>query len=163
MREAMVVGPDMVPEIMYVLTDEAGTVLDRSNGQAMPYLHGHGNIIPGLEVALEGKQVGDHVDVAVAPAEAYGEKTGKTLKVRKREFSGDAPALGQSFAAPTPDGGQVVFWVIKDEGAFLTITPDHPLAGQTLRFSVNVVGLRKATQSEIDHHHVHGPGGHHHH
>ena len=160
MREAMVIAADMVPEITFVLTDESGTVLDRSNGLPRPYLHGYGNTPAPLERALEGLQVGDHVNVAVPPEHAYGPRVGKTLSVRKRDFPGEVPSVGQSFTAPRRDGGEVVFWVMRDTGAYLTVSPDHPLAGQTLNYSINVVGLRSATEEEIEHKHVHGPGLH---
>ena len=149
MAGSMAIAADTVAQIFYALSDEEGKVIERSEKEPMSYLHGHGQIIPGLEAALEGKQAGDHVDVSVPPEQAYGEKTGKTLKVRKSQFPGPVPTVGQSFGAPMPDGGQVAFWVIKDQGAYLTITPDHPFAGRTLNFTVDVVGVRAATSHEL--------------
>ena len=150
--------------IHYTLTNDQGEVLDSSSGgEPLAYLHGSGNIIPGLEKALEGKQAGDKLVVKVAPADGYGERNDALIQqVPKRAFQGVAQIQpGMSFTAQSSQGPMQVT-VTAVAGDMVTVDGNHPLAGETLNFDVEVTEVRKATLEELSHGHVHGPGGHHH-
>jgi len=154
----------MVVTMHYTLTDDSGDVLDSSRGnEPLAYLHGHGNIIPGLEKALEGKTAGHQSKVTIAPAEGYGEVNPEAIFEAPREHFPPEMELsaGQRVVAEGPNG-PITLTVIKltDKGALLDA--NHPLAGKTLHFDVEVMEVRDATQEEITHGHVHGAGGHHH-
>ncbi|RYY79423.1 MAG: peptidylprolyl isomerase [Moraxellaceae bacterium] len=154
---------DQVVSFHYTLTDENGTVIDKSEGQPLVYLHGAGNIIPGLENALVGKNVGDKLNVNVPAAEGYGEYNAEMVQeVPRNMFQGvDDIQAGMQFQAQTDDGIQIVTVKdVNDESVF--VDGNHPLAGQNLNFDVEIVDIRPATQEEMDHGHVHGAGGHHH-
>jgi len=153
-----------VVSMHYTLTDESGEVLDSSSGRdPLAYLHGHSNIIPGLEKALEGKEAGHKSKVTVAPAEGYGEKNPEAVFEAPREhFPPDMTlAVGERVYADGPNG-RISFVIVEltDKGAVLDA--NHPLAGKTLHFDVEIVEVRAATGEELEHGHVHGPGGHQH-
>jgi FKBP-type peptidyl-prolyl cis-trans isomerase SlyD len=151
--------------IDYTLTDTQGKVLDSSNGgHPLTYLHGGGNIIPGLENALAGKSVGDSVQVTVPPDQGYGQKDPKMIQaVPRKAFAGVADIKpGMQFNAQSQAGQSRVVTVVSADAATVTVDANHPLSGQTLNFDVKVVDVRDATQEEIDHGHAHGAGGHHH-
>ncbi len=146
--------------IHYTLTNANGEQLDSSQGQdPLAYLHGYGNIIPGLENALTGKTVGDTFTVTIPPAEAYGEKQEEmTQVVPLSMFQGvDKVEVGMQFHADASHGVSVVT-VSKIEGENVTIDGNHPLAGETLTFDVEVSDVRAATDDEIEHGHIHGAG-----
>lgn len=154
---------DQVVSFHYTLTDENGTVIDKSEGQPLVYLHGAGNIIPGLESALAGKTTGDKLVVNVAAAEGYGEYNAELVQeVPRNMFQGvEDIQAGMQFQAQTDDGIQIVtVKAVTDEN--IIVDGNHPLAGQNLNFDVEIVDIRDATQEELDHGHVHGAGGHHH-
>jgi FKBP-type peptidyl-prolyl cis-trans isomerase SlyD len=160
----MQIAKDLVASIEYTLTDDAGNVIDSSvGGEPLAYLHGAGNIIPGLENALEGKTVGDSLKVTIAPQDGYGEKNeGMVQVVPKDMFQGvDTIEVGMQFHAQTEHGMQVIT-VAAVDGNNITVDGNHPLAGQTLNFDVKVIEVRAASPEELDHGHVHGAGGHHH-
>jgi FKBP-type peptidyl-prolyl cis-trans isomerase SlyD len=160
----MQVAENSVVLIHYTLTNDQGEVLDSSSGgEPLAYLHGSGNIIPGLEKALEGKQAGDKLVVKVAPADGYGERNDALIQqVPKRAFQGVAQIQpGMSFTAQSSQGPMQVT-VTAVAGDMVTVDGNHPLAGETLNFDVEVAEVRKATLEELSHGHVHGPGGHHH-
>jgi FKBP-type peptidyl-prolyl cis-trans isomerase SlyD len=160
----MQVAKDKVVSIDYTLTDDEGSVLDTSEGRApLAYLHGAGNIIPGLEKALEGKQAGEQLNVHVSAAEAYGERDDALAQeVPLEMFQGvERIEPGMRFQAQTSAGMQVVT-VSKVAGDSVTIDGNPPLAGKPLNFAVNVVDVRDATEDELAHGHVHGPDGHEH-
>lgn len=150
----------------YTLKDDDGAVIDSSEGRPpLAYLHGHKGIVPGLEKALEGKAAGDVLDVSVPPAEGYGEHNGMEPQlVPKSEFGKDAKHLrvGMPIRAQGSDGQTVMLWIVEDRGSRVALDGNHPLAGKTLHFHVEIVSLRAATAEELAHGHVHGPGGHHH-
>jgi FKBP-type peptidyl-prolyl cis-trans isomerase SlyD len=155
---------NMVVSMHYTLKDDSGAVLDSSaGGQPFAYLHGHHNIIPGLEKALEGSTVGQRSHVEVAPAEGYGETNPDLIfEAPKAHFPTDMKLeAGTRVYAEGPEG-PVSFAVVKltDTGALLD--GNHPLAGKKLHFDVEVIDIRPATAEELKHGHVHGPGGHHH-
>ncbi len=155
---SLMIGEKMVVSMHYTLTDDQGKVLDSSEGgEPLSYLHGAGNIIPGLESALIGKVADDALQVTVAPKEGYGEVIPELIqKVDKAAFEGvDNLEPGMEFEALGPEG-QVQRVVISEvEGDQVTVNGNHPLAGVTLNFDVKIVGVRDATEEEISHGHVH--------
>jgi len=161
----MNISNNCVVSIHYTLTNSEGTVIDSSEGQEpLAYLHGAGNIIPGLEKALVGKVVGDKFNVSIPAAEAYGVRDDSMVQeLPSNMFSGiDQIEVGMEFHAETEQGLQVVT-VTKVEGDTVTIDGNHPLAGVDLTFAVEVAEIRQATEEELAHGHAHGAGGHHHH
>ncbi|MBE9399625.1 peptidylprolyl isomerase [Pontibacterium sp. N1Y112] len=160
----MQIADKTVVQINYTLKNDSGEVLDSSEGQEpLAFLCGAQNIIPGLENALLGKQVGDKLDVRVEPSEGYGEVHEEMIqKVPKENFEGvDTVEVGMQFMAQAPWGEQPVT-VIKVEEDGVTLDGNHPMAGQILNFSVEVVEVREASEEEVEHGHAHGAGGHHH-
>lgn len=149
----------------YTLTDDDGQQLDSSVGkEPLAYLHGAGNIIPGLENALTGKAVGDAMTVAVSAAEGYGEVQKELIQdVPRSSFQGiDEIEVGMQFEAQTGQGGAVPVTVTAVTDEMITVDGNHPLAGKNLNFDVTIEAIRDATEEELEHGHVHGPGGHHH-
>lgn len=163
----MQIGKDKVVSIDYTLTDNQGQVIDTSNGRPpLEYLQGHNNIIPGLEQALEGKNAGDEVQVSLTPEQGYGQRDQKLVQVVPRNMFRGVEQLqpGMQFQAKGQGAGQgAVVTVTSIEGDNVTIDANHPLAGETLNFDVKVVDVRDASAEELQHGHVHGAGGHHHH
>lgn len=161
----MKIAKDKVVSIEYTLRDDNGKILDSSDGrEPLAYIHGNGNLIPGLEAQLEGKSANDALKVSVPPAEGYGEfDQGQIVAVPRSQFTGvDDLAIGMQFTSSGPDGERIVT-VTKIEQDHVTVDGNHPLAGQTLNFDVKIVSVREATSDELSHGHVHGAGGHHHH
>ncbi|WP_406663654.1 peptidylprolyl isomerase [Gallaecimonas sp. GXIMD1310] len=160
----MTISKDKVVRIHYTLKDDQGTVLDSSSGgEPLVYLHGHGNLIPGLEKELEGKTEGDKMDVSVAPEDGYGPYHQELVQeVPRSAFQGvDDIEAGMRFTAQTDAGPRtVVVQSVSDET--VTVDGNHPLAGQHLHFNVEIIELRDAEAEELEHGHVHGPGGHQH-
>ena len=146
--------------IDYVLKDDDGKIIDQSSDGQFVFLAGAHNIIPGLESALEGKTAGDQLDVTIEPADAYGEvDPGRVQTVKREAFpEGVEIQVGMQFQGASPDGHPVVVTVASIEGDDIVIDGNHALAGQTLHFSVEVVQVRPATDDEIAHGHIHGPG-----
>ena len=160
----MSISQDQVVSIHYTLRDDAGEVIDRSaDGEPLSYLHGHGNLIPGLERELTGRKSGDRLQVKVAPAEAYGEYDRELVqRVPRRALKGIADLrVGMRLQTQTPDGPRAVT-VTQLNGDMVTLDGNHPLAGKSLNFEVEVAGVRAATEEELAHGHVHGADGHHH-
>ena len=146
----------------YTLTGDDGQVLDSSEGgDPLAYIHGLGNIIPGLEAALEGRAAGDAFKVSIPPDQAYGEREEDQLHVVPREAFDDPQALEIGMRVRASDEhGTHVLTVVGVEEDKVTLDSNHPLAGMTLHFDVLVVGVRPATADELDHGHAHGEGGH---
>jgi FKBP-type peptidyl-prolyl cis-trans isomerase SlyD len=160
----MDIGADRVVTIHYTLKDDGGAVLDSSaGGEPLAYIQGHGNLVVGLEKALEGKQEGATLAVVVSPEEGYGKHDAALIqRVPQRSLQGAGEIKkGMQFQART-DGGMRVFTVTAIAGDMVTLDGNHPLADQQLHFDVEVVGVREATAEELEHGHVHGAGGHHH-
>lgn len=161
----MQVSENQVVSIDYTLKNDQGEVLDSSaQGEPLAYLHGHHNIISGLENALTGKSVGDSFTVSIPPEEAYGVRDESMTQVVPRHlFQGvDEIVPGMKFHAQAEHGLSVVT-VLAVEGDQVHLDANHELAGQTLHFDVTVRDIRPATKDEIAHGHAHGPDGHHHH
>lgn len=149
----------------YTLTDTDGNTLDQSpDGQPLAYLHGHSNIIPGLETQLEGKSVGDKFVATVAAADAYGEYHEQAVQEVPREhFQGiDDIKVGMQFQSQTENGQTMLVTVKAVSDDIITIDANHPLAGKELSFDVEIANVRTATEEEIAHGHIHGDGGVHH-
>ena len=161
----MHIAEQSVVSIHYTLTNDAGETLDTSDGrEPLVYLHGAQNIIPGLESELTGKSVGDSFDVTIQPEEAYGTVNPELVQtVPHSAFEGvEKVEPGMQFQARGDDGETQVITVTEVADSGVTVDGNHPLAGQVLNFSVRVEEIRAATEEEIEHGHVHGPGGHHH-
>jgi len=161
----MLIANQHVVSIDYTLSNDAGEVLDSSNGaEPLVYLHGAGNIIAGLENALAGKKVNDELEVSIEPEDAYGEYSAELITTLGREmFEGvDELQVGMQFHASAPDGGMQIVTIREIDGDAVIIDGNHPLAGQQLNFKVKVVDIRAASEEEIAHGHVHGEGGHQH-
>lgn len=162
---SVLIGKNSVVSVNYKLTDDAGKVLDSSDGsKPMVYLHGAGNIIPGLEKALVGKAEGDALKVRIEPTEAYGELIPDGIKtIEKAAFEGvESVEPGMVFEAKAPDGALQEIVVVKVEGDAVTIDTNHPLAGVALNFDIKVVSVRGATKEELEHGHSHDGDGHSH-
>ncbi|QGM21204.1 peptidylprolyl isomerase [Spiribacter sp. 2438] len=148
----MQIAKNAVVAIDYTLRDSDGEVIDASpEGQPLQYVHGAGNIIPGLENALEGKAAGEDVEVTVPPEEAYGDRDDRLQQdVPKSMFEGvDNVETGMRFQAQTQNGTQIVT-VAAVSGDSVTVDANHPLAGQTLNFKVKVSDVREASDQEIE-------------
>ena len=161
----MNVAQDKVVLIHYTLKNDAGAVIDSSSGgDPLAYIHGQGNIIPGLEKALDGKQKGDKVSVKVDPAEGYGVRDDALVQSVPRRAFGGVPDIkpGMQFHAQGEQGHTRVVTVTGVKGDMVTVDGNHPLAGENLNFDVEIAEVRDATEEEMEHGHVHGPGGHHH-
>jgi len=159
----MIISENAAVLFHYTLTDEEGNQLDSSKGKdPLAYLHGHKNIIPGLEQEMEGKQAGDVMVVTIAPADAYGERQEQMVQeVPRKTFQADDINVGMRFEAQTPNGAlTVVVTGVTDET--VTVDGNHPLAGKELTFDVRIDSVREATEEELTHGHVHGAGGHQH-
>lgn len=156
----MQIADGTVVAMDYALKDDEGTLIDQSQpGQPMAYLHGHKNIIPGLESALSGKEAGDQVEVRVAPEDGYGEPNPALEQVvPKDRFQGvESLDVGMQFQAST-DQGPISVRVVKVEDENVTVDGNHPLAGKHLNFAVTVQDVRAASEDEIAHGHVHQEG-----
>jgi FKBP-type peptidyl-prolyl cis-trans isomerase SlyD len=160
----MQIAQDAVASIHYTLTDDSGNKLDASDGTPLAYLHGNGNLIPGLERELEGKSAGDKLKVKIAAADAYGEYDKSLVqRVPRRALKGVGDLrVGMQLHTQSAHGVRAVT-VTQIVGDMVTVDANHPLAGQTLNFEVEIAEVRAATQEELAHGHVHGPGGHHDH
>jgi FKBP-type peptidyl-prolyl cis-trans isomerase SlyD len=160
----MQIERDKVVFIHYTLRDDSGKVLDSSSGRdPLGYLHGGGNIVSGLEQALDGKRVGDKFSVSIAPIDGYGEHDADLVqKVPRRAFQGMRDIKpGMQVQAQTPQGART-FTIKSVVGDMVNLDGNHPLAGQTLNFEIAVTDIRDASPEEIEHGHIHGVGGHHH-
>ncbi|MEM6926786.1 MAG: peptidylprolyl isomerase [Myxococcota bacterium] len=148
--------------LMYALFDEEGAILDgTTQGRLFAYLHGHGNLPEALEKVLEGMTEGTNFDETVS--DAFGPKTDvEPQRVRRNDLPKDVrdkAAAGMPFAAPGSDGTVHQLWITKVQGASVYLTPEHPLAGKTVRFTGQVTRVREATPAELDHGYAHGADG----
>ncbi len=160
--EAMTVSKDKVVFIHYTLSDAAGQVIDSTVGdEALAYLHGHANLIPGLEQALEGRVEGEVFEVVVAPEDAYGARDpGGLIDVPRSALSEEVEVeVGNQVQAMGPEG-RMEFTIVSFDDEMVTLDGNHPLAGITLHFALEVGTIREAHADEIKHHRVH-PAGHH--
>jgi FKBP-type peptidyl-prolyl cis-trans isomerase SlyD len=163
---AMEIAKDCVAGLAYTLKDDDGQVIDTNiGGQTLFYLHGHGNLVPGLERELEGKKEGDELEVVVSPEEGYGQRDeSRTFEVPKSALpAGSTPVKGMALTMHDNQGRQIPVTIAKVKLNTVVMDGNHPLAGKNLNFKVTVLSVRKAKREEIAHGHAHAPGhGHHH-
>ena len=148
----------------YTLTDDDKDIIDSSTGsEPLAYIQGEGQIVPGLEKAMEGKKAGDSFKVSVSPEEGYGVHDPENISVVPADQieGGDELEEGMQLHTEGEFGEQTVL-ITKVDGNEVTIDGNHPLAGMTLHFDITIREVRNATKEELDHGHVHGPGGNHH-
>ncbi|MFK7821026.1 MAG: peptidylprolyl isomerase [Planctomycetaceae bacterium] len=158
----MQIAQNTVALIDYTLKGEAGQVIDTTDGgDPLPYLHGAGMIIPGLEAALVGKAVGDALEVTIPPEEAYGTRDASLRQeVEREQFEEiDDLAVGMQFRVDGGNGQNLVITVLEINDDTVVVDGNHALAGVTLNFNVTVREVREATEEEIAHGHPHGFGG----
>lgn len=160
----MQISDSKVVTLNYTLKDDDGNIIDQSHDAQFAYLHGAQNIIPGLENALTDKTKGDKVSVRIDPKDGYGERNDSMIQNVDRGMFDveDELQVGQQFHAQGPDGQMLTVTVAQIEGDEVTVDGNHPLAGVHLNFDVEVMDVRDASPEEVDHGHVHGPGGHNH-
>ena len=159
----MKIAHGSVVEIDYRLHLGDGQLVDSSDpGDPLVYLHGGGQIVPGLERALEGLEAGASRQVVVAASDGYGEHDPRGVQeVPRSAFpEGFVPAVGMQLTAEGPEGEVVPFSVQELRNETVLIDLNHPLAGKTLHFDVTVREVREATEEEVSHGHAHGAGGH---
>lgn len=159
----MKIAKDVVAGITYTLRDDEGKVLDTNQSKdPMSYLHGHGNLVPGLEKALLGKTVGDSIEVVVAPEEGYGQYDDtRIFEVPKEELGPQvSPQKGMVLTMRGPGGMAVPVTVLKVKLRSVVLDGNHQLSGKNLHFAVTINSVRKAKKEELSHGHAHGPGGH---
>jgi FKBP-type peptidyl-prolyl cis-trans isomerase SlyD len=154
----MQIARDSVVLFDYVMTDEDGNVIDSGKGPSgMAYIHGAGQMVPGLERALEGHAVGDRVQAVVPPEDAYGpDDEQEEVRVPR----GDLPPEleiepGAELEGTDEEGQSDTFWIVALEGDEVVLTRTHPLAGMTLKFDVTITKVREATSDELEHGHAH--------
>jgi FKBP-type peptidyl-prolyl cis-trans isomerase SlyD len=155
---SLMIGKNAIVSIHYTLKNDDGQVVDSSEGRdPLSYLHGANNLIPGLEKELEGKTAGQSFNASIAPADAYGESNPQLVQtISKEMFQGvDEVQPGMTFTAQGPQGQQQVT-VTQVEGDQVTVDANHPMAGKTLHFDVEIVNVREATAEELEHGHAHG-------
>ncbi|HYO60216.1 peptidylprolyl isomerase [Archangium sp.] len=158
----MKVSKDSVVSLEYRLHLGDGKVVDESEpGQPLAYMHGRGQIVPGLEGQLEGMTAGESKKVVVSPSQGYGEHDPRGLQeVPRAMFPQDAHLQpGMSISAQTADGDVIPITIREVKGESVVVDLNHPLAGKTLHFDVTVREVRVASEEEREHGHAHGPGG----
>jgi len=155
----MKITSDKVITINYILKDDKGVVIDQSSDASFAYLHGHQNIIPGLESALEDKEKGDSFSLVIEPKDAYGEYNPEITQVIPRSAFGEVELeVGMQFHAESDVGQPVLITISEINGDDITIDGNPPLAGVTLHYDVDVMDVRDATAEELSHGHVHAHG-----
>lgn len=159
----MSVSDNKVIQFHYTLREGDNLIETSAGKEPLAYLHGHSNLIPGLEKAMEGKEAGAEFDVTVAPEDAYGERQeDRTQQVPVKHLQGGKRWKPGMVAMVQTDQGMRQVTIVKAGLKHATVDLNHPLAGKELTFSVQVVDIRDATDDEISHGHAHGVGGHHH-
>jgi FKBP-type peptidyl-prolyl cis-trans isomerase SlyD len=160
----MQIADNTVVQLHYTLKDEQGQVLESNEGRSpLAYLHGHNNMMPGVEQALAGKAEGDRFSVTLAPAETYGERQeGMIQRIPVKHLEGAKRWQPGMVAVVQTDKGHRQVTVVKIGKFMAEVDFNHPLAGLTLTFELGVASVRAATEEEIAHGHAHGEGGHHH-
>lgn len=159
----MKIEKDRVVSFHYTVSEQGQEPLESSAGRdPLVILIGHGNIIPGLEKAMEGHEAGDKFEVDVPAVEAYGERReGLTQRVPKKHFKGARLEPGMQTVLQTNFGPRAVT-IQKIGMSVVDVDLNHPMAGKDLHFAIEIVAVREASAEEIEHGHVHGEGGHQH-
>jgi FKBP-type peptidyl-prolyl cis-trans isomerase SlyD len=159
----MKIEKDRVVSFHYTVSEQGQESLESSEGRdPLVILVGHGNIIPGLETAMEGREAGDKFEVDVAAADAYGEKReGLSQRIPKKHFEGQRLEPGMQVILQTNFGPRAV--TIEKVGmSVVDVDLNHPMAGKNLHFAIEIADVREASAEELEHGHVHGEGGHQH-
>jgi FKBP-type peptidyl-prolyl cis-trans isomerase SlyD len=149
----LAIAPDTVVTLCYVLFDESGEAADRATASdPLVYTHGYGQIVPGLESGLIGLVAGDKRTITVGPEDGFGERFEEgVFEVDRQDFPDAASVVrGDEFTAESPEGGSVAMRVVDVLPDALVVDTNHPLAGQTLRFEVDIVDVREATDEELE-------------
>ena len=159
----MKIEDNSVVHFHYRVSEASRGELETSRGkEPVCTLIGHGNIVPGIEEAMKGHEAGDAFEVTLDPAQAYGERQdGMVQRVPRKLFKGAKLVPGAQVVLPTAQG-QRAMTVNKVGMSVVDVDLNHPMAGMTLTFAVEIIEVRDATAEEIAHHHVHGEGGHQH-
>jgi FKBP-type peptidyl-prolyl cis-trans isomerase SlyD len=161
-QEANIISADKVVTFHYSLRDEGSTPIESSEGkEPVTYMHGHNNIVPGLEQQMDGKRSGDKFSATVQPEDAYGlhdPSAVQRVPIKHLQSKGKLVA-GQMVAVNTREGARHAR-VVKVGHFHVDLDLNHPLAGKTLLFDIEIVDVRPATEEELAHGHAHGPGGH---
>ncbi|QCU90076.1 FKBP-type peptidyl-prolyl cis-trans isomerase [Thiomicrorhabdus sediminis] len=160
----MKIADNSVALIHFELSDSNGDLIEKTDNEPMAYLHGHHNLIPGLEKALNGKQAGDEFTITIESEEAYGPVQENLIQdnVPKAMFQGvDNLEVGMRFEAQSAEGFHSVVITDVQENT-VTVDGNHEFAGKDLTFAIQVVEVREASAEELEHGHAHGVGGHHH-
>lgn len=157
----MQVEQNTVVTFHYTIKDEAHTLLETSDdNEPITYLHGSEGVLPALQEAMLGKTLNDQITVTLPPEKAYGEYnaelqtriSAKYLRHLKKFKAGDVVPVNT-------DQGQQWVTVLKKGLKTVDVDGNHPFAGKTLSFVITIEDVREASAEEIDHGHVHGPGG----
>ena len=160
----MKIEEDTVVQINYQLSDASeNTLVESDQGVPMAYLHGHNNLLPALEEHMQGRQAGDKFSVTLTPDQAYGEREdNKEQRIPIKHLQGAKKWKQGMIAVVNQEQGQRQVTVVKAGKFMVTVDFNHPFAGKTLQFDIEVVSVRSATAEEIAHGHAHGEGGHRH-
>jgi FKBP-type peptidyl-prolyl cis-trans isomerase SlyD len=160
----MQISKGTVVQFHYRISDLTGKELETNVGQqAVAYLHGYNNMMPGVEESLQSMSTGDEIEVELPAAQTYGELVDDSQqRVSVKHLQGAKKWQAGMTAVLSTDKGQHEVTVIKVGKFMATIDTNHPLAGKTLKFELKVDQVRVASQEEIEHGHAHGAGGHHH-
>jgi len=155
---------DKVVQFNYKLSDSNQNQLEQSDSKVpMAYLHGHGNLLKGLENALDGKEVGDSFSITLEPKDAYGEfQDNAEQRIPMKHLQGAKNWKKGMIGVVETKQGRKQVTVVKAGKFMVTVNFNHPFAGKTLTFEVDIVDIRDATAEEVTHRHAHGAGGHHH-
>jgi len=148
----LAIGPDTVVTLSYVLFDEQGEAVDRATAaEPLSYVHGYAQILPGLERALQGLHAGERRELVIKPEDAFGERDDEgVFEVDKTDFpDAGSVQVGDEFVAQSPDGDEIAMRVVEILSDGFRVDTNHPLAGQTVRFEVEVHGVRAASEEEI--------------
>jgi len=161
---SLTISKDTVVQFHYTLKNDQNETLESSlEQQPTAILFGRGGIIPGVENAIDGKQAGDTLSLTVEPKEGYGERIDDSIQsVPVKHLSGAKKWRPGMVASVQTDHGQRQVTVVKVGKFMVKVDTNHPLAGQTLHFDIEIVDVRAATAEELAHGHAHGAGGHHH-
>ena len=161
----MKIAKDTVVQLHYTLKDSEGNLIEttRQEGEPIAYLQGHHNMIEGFEAAVEGKEAGDHVDITITPENGYGHRIeGSVQRVPVKHLQGAKVWKKGMVASVHTEQGMRQVTIVKVGRFMADVDTNHPFAGKTLQFEVDVVAVREATAEELDHGHAHGVDGHQH-
>ena len=160
----MQISDDMVVQFFYTVKDENGQALESNVGdEPVAYLHGHKNMMPGVEKALTGRETGESFSVTLPPEETYGKRVeGSEQRVPVKHLMGAKKWKPGMMAVVQTEQGQRQVTILKVGKFMATVDTNHPMAGKTLTFDLQVGDVRDATAEEKAHGHAHGIGGHHH-